>query len=620
MTNSEALNYLLKLATDGEKSYHAGYSRTVKYAKDCKAYIGGVGLDEYMRPFARRESEELFKQRKEITAQVQSALGNMLDKPVAKIERSNWTKVVTVANDNEDGAKARAFEANTLSKFGKNGLFGYVFDRLRYWNKYDPNAFVVVEFSDFDNRETKAQPYPFEVTADMAVDFRYMQDRLEYLAVRQVQEKEEKEGAKKKVQRLTLYQPIQTLVLQQLTDTEAKAAGVSSATAKMFSPDVQDGDTVRDESGNVYQAIIPLPHNSMKTPAIRAGYVDSPEDDGKTVLSIYDAALPFAKKLLKINSELDLVMALLAFPVSIRHEEVCDATGCNKGLLADNSTCLACHGTGYKPRPTSAQEEILLPLPDRNEDMLDVSKILTYTYPPTEAVKLQIEVWEKWMSRSFQAVYNSEMYTKDQVAQTAMFHGVQLQGIYDVLYPYGRHISRVAAYLGSVIGDFTAQPGATAMPLIPSDLRFETVEDSFAQLKSHRDAGGGNDGAAILQGRIMERLLRDDPEALRRWRVDDYFNPFSGMTEEQILEAMNSGLVPERKKVFYVNSKMIMDGILDTTPNFYTLARTTQKQLIEAATDALMRELEEQKPALNVGAFARKDVNLGDNAPQPSET
>jgi len=607
MTNSEALNFLLNIAIQGEKSYHKGYRRTVQYASDCKAYFGGVNLSEYLKPFTRRESLELFKQREEITAHIQSSLGNMIDKPFAKVARSNWTKVVSVPDD-KDGERAKAFERETLSKFSQHGLFGYTFERLRYWNIYDPNCFVVVEFAPFNNQTKKAQPYPFEVTADMAVDFRYTNTDLEHLAVRQVQEKMSGSDMAK-VDRLTLYQPVQTVVLQQLTPAEIKALPSIPPKAAKFPENVKNGDLVNVDGVKVYMAVIPLPHNYPKTPAARCGYVDNPEDDGATKLSIFDAALPWAKKILKTNSEMDLMNALLAFPVSIRHAETCDATGCNGGRLHDGSPCLACGGTGKKSRPTSVQEELVLDLPDRPDDMLDVTKLQTFVYVPVEAVRLVIETLERWMDRAVKAVFNSEMYTKDQVAQTAMFHGVQLQSIYDVLFPFGRHISQVCGYLGGVIGAFTGIPDAVAMPVIPTDLRFETVDDLFAELKSLRDAGGGNDAAALIQTRIMERLLRDDPDGLNRWRVDDQFNPFRGMTEDQILESLNSGFVPESKKVFYINRQDIMAEILNDAPNFYRLARPAQKALIDAKVQAIMQALNESQPTLNIGKIAVNSPN-----------
>jgi len=76
MNNTESLNLLFYLCLKGESAYHPGYKWSVGYSEDLKAYFGGVDVDKKMRTSARRETEELFQQRKEITAEVQSALGS----------------------------------------------------------------------------------------------------------------------------------------------------------------------------------------------------------------------------------------------------------------------------------------------------------------------------------------------------------------------------------------------------------------------------------------------------------------------------------------------------------------------------------------------------------------
>jgi hypothetical protein len=597
MTNTQALNHLLNLARNGRAAYHPGYDWTVSYAKECKAFFADVGIDEFVRIFARRESPEAFKQSKEITSPVNGSLGSILERPFAKISRSNWTKVVTLPSD-DDGAKAATFEREVLASFGKKGLFPYVFERLRYWNIYDPNCFVVVEFGGFDKAKQRAKPYPFEVTAEMAVDFQYDQAALNYLCCRQVQKRVDN-GATVSLERLTMYRPEQTVVLQQLTDTEARQ--VSARNDEPFAPNVADGDAVSFD-GKTYVAIVPLPHKSKATPAVRAGYIDNPEDDGKTMLSIFHAALPFSRILLKINREMQNAFALLAFPLSIRHQEVCDEVGCSGGDLTDGTKCAVCRGTGYKQRPTTVAEEMVLPMPERPEDMLDVSKIITYSYPPVDAIRLQVELWDKMRDEGVRAVFNSVSSTKSELAQTATYHRIELESVYDTLWPYGKHISQVCAMLGSTIGDFTGFSGATALPVIPTDLRFETVADLFGELSALREAGGGSDAAAVIQARIMERMLRDDPVALSRWRVEDSLNPFRGLSEEQVSEALNSSLVPEEQKIYYVNRATILEQIVGERFDFYQLKPKEQRALIAAKVAEYKTRIAETVPRLSLPA------------------
>ena len=590
MNNTEALNLLFYLALKGESAYHPGYKWSVEYSEDLKAYFGGVNVDKKMRIFARRETEDLFQQRKEITAEVQSALGMMLEKPVAKIERSNWQKYVVVDSD-EDGSKAREFEKEQLNRFGPKGLFPYTFERLRYWNIYDPNCFVAIDIKPFDNSKEKAKPYPVEITSDQAIDFKYDQADLLYLACLQ-----ERDGLK----RFTLYQPIQTVVLQQITDEEKKTYLVLPAQDQPFPENVEDGALV-NISNKFYKAIIPLPHQYDKTPAVRAGYIDNPMDDGRTKLSIFHPALPFAKKLLKTNSEVDLTTALVGSPIPIRFGDKCDADGCNKGYdRASGAKCGTCNGTGKKVRPTSVAEEIVVEFPDSKEDLItELSNMFAYAHFPPEAAELLITRLDWCLEKSYWFLYGTELTTKSEVAQTARFHSAAEQSKNDALWSYSKHTSFACGYISKVIASFTFVPGGFAQPLIPSNLRFEISYDAFDELKTARDAGASIDACAVLQMRVMDVILQDDPEALKRAKIEDQFNPFRGASESQIIVMLNSPFVSDEKKLFYLNKSDIVSELANKNPLFYSLTYEKQKALIDAKVLELKNNLQ-PVPALNI--------------------
>lgn len=591
MNNTEALNLLFYLALKGESAYHPGYKWSVEYSEDLKAYFGGVDVDKKMRIFARRETEQLFQQRKEITAEVQSALGMMLEKPVAKIERSNWQKYVVVDSD-EDGSKAREFEKEQLNKFGPKGLFPYTFERLRYWNIYDPNCFVAIDIKPFDNNKDNAKPYPVEITADQAIGFKYDQADLLYLACLQ-----ERDGLK----RFTLYQPIQTVVLQQISDEEIKSyKGYLPPIDQPFPENVEDG-TLVNISNKFYKAIIPLPHKYDKTPAVRAGYIDNPMDDGRTKLSIFHPALPFAKKLLKTNSEVDLTTALVGSPIPIRFGDKCDADGCNKGYdRGTGAKCGTCDGTGKKARPTSVAEEIVVEFPDSKDELItELSNMFAYAHFPPEAAELLIARLDWCLEKSYWFLYGTELTTKSQVAQTARFHSAAEQSKNDALWSYSKHTSFACGYISKVIASFTFVPGGFAQPLIPANLRFEISYDAFDELKTAREAGASMDTCAILQMRVMDIILQDDPEALKRAKIEDQFNPFRGASESQIIVMLNSPFVSDEKKLFYLNKSDIVSELANKNPLFYSLTYDKQKALIDAKVLELKNNLQ-PVPALNI--------------------
>lgn len=604
LTNEQAFSVLITLAKGKQPAYHAHYDRTVEYSREARAYFTGVGADDFLKRFARRESKELFDQRKAITAHVQKSLGYSLSRPFAKVPRSNYVKVLSFAGD-EKGNKAADFQQTTLDAFSGRGLDRYVFERLLYWNIVDPNAFAVVEFAPFDHTKERAKPYAFEVMAEMAVDYRFTPNKeLEYLVARTTADKETKTG-KKTVERLTMYRPKQTVVFQQLTDDEVAALPAKPALLSGDPEQVQDGEVFQIDSGVYYVALIPLPHNYPLTPAIRAGYVEDPENDGATCVSIFDAALPYAKKILKLNSELDLTTALMAFPISVRYEDKCDNLGCNGGELVDGSKCIVCHGTGKKQRPTSAQEEIVLEMPDNPADMVDLTRILNYVSPPADSIRLQLEQVQTYFQQAKEAVFNSQMFTRQEVAQTATYHTIELQSIYDTLSPYARHLGQAWGFLCDVCKVFTGTAGdMTARLIFPQDFRFETADQLFVELKSARDAGAGPTVAALIQERIVETMLIDDPERLRRARVDARFNPFPGMTEEQILVAINTGLVPEWKRILWANYGSIIDEILLERPDFYLMPYPAQREMIMGAVQQIQGQIAAATPALSIGAIS----------------
>ena len=609
MTLQESAQLLFDTAERGKNSYHSRYDEAVQYAKDCKAYFAGVDLDKYLQQFARRESAELFHQRVKITAHINKAVGASLMRPFQKVPRSNWTKVLAFDRD-ADGRMAKKFESEVLAGFYTGGLDRYVFEQMLYWSIFDPNCFLVVEFDSTDGR-TRARPYPFEVTADMAV--RFMFDKfgtMQYLVSRQVQSVSDSKGHAQNVERLTLYQPFQTVVLQQLTDEQAKALPVQPRKVVAITEEPQDGEVVRTSTGRVYRFEIPIPHGFAKCPAFRAGYAKNPEDDGKTRVSIFDAAMPFCKKLVKTNSEFDLTAALLAFPVSVRYEEKCEQPGCVQGNLVDGTKCTTCHGTGYKPRPTSAAEELVLAMPSSPEDMLDVTKVMTYIYPPSDAVKMQADMIREFVNQAKEAVFNSQMFTKQEVAQTATYHGIELQSIYDTLHPWAKHIGSAWTFVCECCKAFTGFEGdMTAALIFPQDFRFETSEQLFAELKSAREAGAGTVVTDVINARIVDRMLVDDPEMAAEVRAEMRLDPFAGMTDAAIQEALVSNLVPRWKKVYYANRKDILLALEIANPAFFSLPIARQMALVKEEAEKIMQDIDAQTPAIS--------FNFPDLEPQP---
>jgi hypothetical protein len=599
---------LFRIASKGRTAYHKDYDRTVEYSRELKAMFGGVDLDSFLKKFARREDDDLFEQRKTITSHLQEAVTPALDRPFEKIGRSNFTRQLSAGT----GAAAERTTAElegTLRGFFAGGLEKYLFDQLRYFNTFDPNAFIAIEFAAFDNRKEKAKPYPFEIDSEAAVDFRVSSHgRLNYLVARQVADRPTKKDATttKPVERLTIYAPNQTVVLQEKLSWELKEEGLAAPInpTKAIEADPVNGEVLKI-GDRFWTWVVPIPHKFGETPAFRTGFIPDPKTRKRTCLSIFNAALPWLRKLLKTNSEFDLVCALMAFPTKIVAEELCETPGCIGGEV-NGSKCNTCKGTGFKKLPTSAQEIIRIPFPATAQDAIDPSKLLAYTYPPVEIVTLQKETVGWFLENCARSVFNSQMFSRQETTQTATYHGIALTSVYDTLFPYAQHLSKVWPFAVRAIATFTGfnADQIAANLLFPKEFRFESLEDLLAALDRATKAGASPDAVAIIQRRIMDVMLEDDREALRRWDVQRLFNPFEGMPEASVLAAIAGGLVTEDDKILFVNRRRIFAELSIEEVDFYKKPYPEQRKSVAAKVAQIRSEIAAQTAGALFGAGA----------------
>ena len=98
MDVTEKLKKFKKKKSSNKK--HADYQRTVDLAKEYKAHVSGVGIDDYLKRFAKREDEEMFEQRKRLTNSISQSVASSLQKPFYKVARNkNVKKKFTLKGD-----------------------------------------------------------------------------------------------------------------------------------------------------------------------------------------------------------------------------------------------------------------------------------------------------------------------------------------------------------------------------------------------------------------------------------------------------------------------------------------------------------------------------------------
>ena len=603
LETNELIIRLGQILVRGER--HPDYARTVQHADLYRKIMTGENMESLMRRFDRREDEELFNQRVRITQHITKTVAQNVETVFHKIPRSNSIQKM-IAYSNNDADKLRRLN-DILSKFwGKRSLDDYMSTRWIELNFIDPNSFIVLEWKGFDNATELAQPYPYEVYAANAIMFEYEKNVLQYLAEQSTKQVwiDDTYGSKQvSYQVYTIYGANQTVQFEEVIDPKEKQ-NIRRMFARSKSYFTDDYLYFRPniDREDYFKITAFTPHNLGFVPADRIGVKHDLATDGRSYVSPLDEAIPILMKMVKANSELDLTMALHAFPQKIQYASRCRSRECRDGrLTGTNEICPSCQGSGYEVI-TSSQETITLAMPKAKDDMLDLTNIVNYIYPPVDLIRFQDTYIEKLTYLVKESVFNTELFSKQQVSETATGKNISLQHVYDALYPVAVIYSKSWEFFVHSIAKITdLDSDLIAFYHFSKDFKLKSLSDLYIDLKSVGDARASEFIKQNIEDDIARVIYSEEQYELLKYNVKKSWFPFNGKTPEQITMVVNSvDLVSEFTKVFWANFGYIFDMLelesLSSGIDFYNLPRDKQWDLIEKKVNEMMKVIEEEQP------------------------
>jgi len=570
----ETLKQELIEAVKGKR--HENYEYIVKRTKVWRAIVSGKGLEEYYTQFNQRETKDQFDQRVRITQQITSSVCKNVRDIEFKVPRSNSiTRVIVTESGNESGLAD--FKEILHTFWGDSSLDDYMDVRWVELNDTDPNSFVVLEWQPFEEDE-HAQPYPYEVKSENAIYYEYDNNVLQFIVA---QDKDS----------FTIYGQNESIKFDKITDEETiKSIKLEDGQeAEMVS--METGQTViviriRDD---YYEIYTPDPHNLGYVPAYQPGYMRDLVTDGHTFLPPWWAAESTLMNLIKSKSELDLTIALHVFPQKLQYRPKCNNKGCIGGELTEGGMCPVCKGTGWRGI-TSAQDSIDLPLPRSKDEMVDLSGMMLYIYPPVDLVTFMDGYVEKLSKRALQMVYNSEIYSREQVAETATGRNIDMQAVYDTLYPLVKAMAKDWEFMVSTIADITDIEIPTISFTFSKDFKLKSIDGYYADLSLANTAGASQYVKGAIEDDIARIVYAEDEIAMAKYLTLKAFNPFPGDTPEAVAMKMTQSYVPEFYKVLYSTFGFIFDELEAETPGFYLLNRKKQRDLLTAKVTSMIPE------------------------------
>jgi hypothetical protein len=119
MTQAEINRRFIQVA-DGKRK-HRHYNRTVENARMYTALSTGFGISAYMKKYSRREDDELFRTRCEITHQITPSVCSNLFAILRKAYRSFYRRELTYGADENAEKKAKDSRGDAQKVRGEHG-------------------------------------------------------------------------------------------------------------------------------------------------------------------------------------------------------------------------------------------------------------------------------------------------------------------------------------------------------------------------------------------------------------------------------------------------------------------------------------------------------------------
>ena len=600
MDFTEKLTKFKKKKSSNKK--HADYQRTVDLAKEYKAHVSGVGIDDYLKRFAKREDEEMFEQRKRLTNSISQSVASSLQKPFYKVARNkNVKKKFTLKGDKtrEEIVQKMISGFYGTNELNTKGLDFWLKNRFIELTFTDPNAFVVIEW-EAKPENVPLEPYPYEVNSIDAYDYIYKHGVLNELFTRQSETiiYLDKDGAEKEkvVDAFTLYEIGSSLKVVEYCPKYFEAKGIV----------IDETRQVTFVENEIHFIATYNETNLDFIPAFRVGYIRDTATDGRTFVNPFESAMPYFRKALKAVSELDLSITLHTFPQKLQYVTKCKGKGtkkCNNGMVSGTQTvCSECKGSGLQIH-TSGQDAIYFPLPDTPDEMFDLDKILVYKQPPIDLIKFQDEYVRNLKKDAHLSVYNSNMFLAEdpQFAKTATEVNTNTQGIFDTLFPYTEKFSevwktavKVFVRLSGFLTDFEL------IHIFPTDLEIKTVAVLMAELKLANESEAPSYFRDAILEEIANQVYEGDELGREKHFIRHKFFPFSGKTETEIQFLMASPYVSNFTKVLYANFEAIFTDIEKAVPNFYKLNYNLQWEKLNEFVKPYLEEINSQNEPLRI--------------------
>jgi hypothetical protein len=280
---------------------------------------------------------------------------------------------------------------------------------------------------------------------------------------------------------------------------------------------------------------------------------------------------------------------------------LCDK--CYNGVIQETGEkCGTCGGTGLI-MPTSVQDVIGVKPPRAGEPEPSLENIVRYVYPPTEIIELQIKYIDTLTEKCKQVVFNSGIFDKKEIAETATGKSIDLDNVNDSLLPLAQKMAHFWETSIYTIAEITNTfPGLDFAFIFNRDFKIKTQTQLLIDLETAKRANAENFLIENINDNIIQLMFLDNQLEYKKYQTKKCFFPFQNMTTDEIMFVISSNSATNYDKTLYAMYGSIYTMIeLEHTIAFYDMSRKEQNKIISGIVNSEIENRKIKEPIYDTG-------------------
>jgi hypothetical protein len=582
-----ALETLFNVIRDGLR--WPGYDRSLEIATQAKEIFSETtdGQQATIEAIRTSETREQLQTRLRITHPL---TGAALAGPISYQEKVRRAPDRVPAFMHEDQKASENISKAFETFYGREDLYGYVFDYSRRCQNFDPNAWLLLE-----QRREDGRLYPVEVSSEEAIwhEVDEVGDLLSFCFMRQ-----ETTPDGHPFRRWYLY-------------TKDEAVEAVEVTPKAPAPEGWAQALLQGRAGKVTVAYMEYPGLDLPAvPAMKMGAYADVQERGVYEL-FYQRAVPVLRYLMVAGNTMQVTELAHGFPIRYRYVKECTdqneqgevcTGGYYGGGMDSESRCKACRGTGViVPRSELDEVHMVLPAGVAPSELIDLAKLQHDQRPPVEGIAYIDAKVERLMRLITALVFNQDPTSRVEMA-TATAVTAAVDSITNHLLPLAEAIENVweqchvlamgYAGLDPAKGDASLQH--------PSDFGIEPLESVLTEYKTAKDAGLPATMLDPLVRRAFNRLYRNDPRRVEDAMAYEEWRPWRAKPDA-VAAMLAAQLDPlDTTRLLWEHFDRVVEEARALIPegnSFYEYQRPAQWAFIQAAVKLVADTLTLAQPA-----------------------